>query len=62
MAVDGQACTQASQESHAERSMAIPASVVARAPLMQASMQLRQPMHLLFSQWICTMGETLSGL
>jgi hypothetical protein len=62
MAVDGQTCTQASQESHADRSMAIPVSVAATAPLMQASIQLRQPMHLVFSQWICTLGEILSGL
>ena len=61
MAVDGQACTQASQESHADRSMAIPVPSP-RQPLVQASTQLRQPMHLALSQWICTLGEMLSGL
>jgi hypothetical protein len=62
MAVDGQASTQAPQESHSDRSMAIPVSVAASAPLMQAPMQLRQPMHLVFSQWICILAEMLSGL
>jgi hypothetical protein len=62
MAVDGQACTQAAQELHASRSITMPDCAIARAPFEHASIQLRQPMHLVFAQCTCTLGEMLSGL
>src|SRR5208337_535513 len=62
MAVDGQACTHAVQESHLERSMVIPLPASARTPFVQASIQLRQPMHLDFTQCTWSLFEMLSGL